>query len=216
MVLAEGGYLNRIVVVGTSSGGVDALRELTSALPGDFAAPICIVIHTSPDSPGLICELLSRVSRLPVVSPRRLELLQAGKIYVAPPDWHLLVEPAHVRVTKGPKENRFRPAIDPLFRSAARAFGPAAIGVILTGNLDDGTAGLATIKQSGGTAIVQDPSDAVYPSMPESALRHVEVDYCVSLRQIAPLLVDLIRRPVTASRERTPPEVGGETPGQLI
>src|SRR6185503_14429599 len=115
-----------------------------------------------------------------------------------PPDHHLLVEPGRLRVTKGPRENRFRPAIDPLFRSAAQVFGPAAIGVVLTGNLDDGTAGLWAIKQLGGIAIVQDPGTAMYSSMPESALMHVQVDYCVPLDDIPWVLAELMGRPADA------------------
>jgi two-component system chemotaxis response regulator CheB len=127
---------------------------------------------------------------------------------VAPPDRHLLVEPGRVRVTKGPRENRFRPAIDPLFRSAAQVFGPAAIGVVLTGSLDDGTSGLDVIKRLGGTAVVQDPADALYPSMPQSAIDHVAVDRVARLADMAPLLVDLTRRPTKPSTgEAVPVEV---------
>jgi two-component system, chemotaxis family, protein-glutamate methylesterase/glutaminase len=180
-----------IVVIGASAGGIETLRELVSALPVDFPAPICIVLHTSPQSPGVLDAILSRAGRLPAKNARDRERLAAGQIYVAPPDYHLLVEPGLLRITKGPRENRFRPAIDPLFRSAAQVFGPASIGVILTGNLGDGTAGLWAVKQLGGTAIVQDPADALFPSMPESALRHVRVDYSVPLVELAPLLVRL-------------------------
>ena len=138
--------------------------------------------------------------------------LEAGHVYLAQPDRHLLVEPGRLRVTRGPREHRFRPAIDPLFRSAAQVFGPAAIGVILTGNLDDGTAGLWTIKKLGGIAIVQDPSDAVFPAMPTNALRHVEVDHVVPVSRIPPLLDELTsaveRRPELAS---APPHVDVES-----
>jgi two-component system, chemotaxis family, protein-glutamate methylesterase/glutaminase len=188
----------QIVVIGASSGGLDAVRELAGALPHEFAAPICVVIHTSADSPGIIPQFVGRETGLVTVALRHAEKLEHGKIYFPPPDCHLIVEPGRVRATKGPKENRFRPAIDPLFRTAAQVFGPATIGVILTGNLDDGTAGLAAIKRLGGRAIVQDPRDALFPGMPQSALAHVTVDYCVPLREIAPLLVDLTERPVTA------------------
>ena len=148
-------------------------------------------MHTAPDSPGVLAEILSRSGPLPATSPDDREKLLPGHIYVAPPNRHLVLEPGAVRVTKGPRENRFRPAIDPLMRSAAQVYGPAAIGVILTGSLDDGTAGLRVIKQLGGTAIVQDPSTALFPSMPASATRNVDVDYLVPLEQIAPLLVEL-------------------------
>jgi two-component system, chemotaxis family, protein-glutamate methylesterase/glutaminase len=170
----------RIVVIGASAGGIDALRAVAAALPPDFPAPVCVVVHTSPQSPGILHEILSRAGSLPAVSPRNRERLLPGRIYVAPPDCHLLVEPGRLRVTKGPRENRFRPAIDPLFRTAAQVYGPGAIGVVLTGNLDDGTAGLWAIKRL-----------ALYPSMPASALRHVAVDHRVPLAGIAPLLARL-------------------------
>ena len=132
----------QIVVIGTSAGGIETLRTLVSALPADFPAPICIVMHTSPEAPGILHDILDRAGRIRAVSARNAIRPEAGRIYVAPPDCHLLVEPGLLRVTKGPRENRFRPAIDPLFRSAAQVYGPRAIGVILTGNLDDGVAGL--------------------------------------------------------------------------
>src|SRR4051812_48773078 len=168
--------VNQIVVIGTSSGGVDALRTIVAALPQDFPAAICVVMHTSPESPGILSDLLDRSGPLKTVTPQPKERFTPGTIYVAPPDFHMLVEPGGLRLTKGPKENRFRPAVDPLFRSAAQVYGPAVIGVILSGNLDDGTAGLWAIKQLGGVTIVQDPRDAVYAGMPESAIRHVDVD----------------------------------------
>lgn len=184
-----------IVVIGASAGGIEALRELVAGLPGDFPAPVCIVLHTSPQSPGVLDAILTRSGNLGATNGRDLQRLQDGHIYVAPPDCHLLVEPGRIRVTKGPRENRFRPAIDPLFRSAAQVFGPATIGVILTGNLDDGTAGLWAVKQLGGIAVVQDPADALFPSMPDSALRHVRADHVVPLAEIAPLLVQLTSQP---------------------
>ena len=180
-----------IVVIGASAGGIEALRELVAGLPPDFPAPICVVLHSSPQSPGVLDAILTRAGTLPARNVRDRERLKAGHIYVARPDCHLLVEPGILRATKGPRENRFRPAIDPLFRSAAQVYGPATIGVVLTGNLDDGTAGLWAIKQLGGTAIVQHPDDAMFPAMPLSALRHVRVDYSVPLAELPPLLVQL-------------------------
>jgi two-component system chemotaxis response regulator CheB len=180
-----------IIVIGASAGGIEALRVLVGQLPSDFAASLFVVLHTSPDSPGMLAGILKRFGRLPAVNATDGERIEPGKIYVAPPDRHLVIEPRVVRTTRGPKENRFRPAIDPLFRSAAQTYGPRVIGVILTGYLDDGTAGLWTIKQLGGTTIVQDPKDALVPSMPENALAHVTVDYCLPLEEIAPLLVRL-------------------------
>jgi two-component system chemotaxis response regulator CheB len=181
----------RIVVIGTSAGGIEALREIVAGLPREFPAPIVIVMHTSPHSPGILPTILTRAGALPAHSPSGLERLHDGRIYVAPPDLHMLVEPGHVRVAKGPKENRFRPAIDPLFRSAAQVYGPNAIGVILTGNLDDGAAGLWAIKQLGGVAIVQDPAEALFSSMPASALQSVKTDHVVRLAEIPRLLVRL-------------------------
>jgi two-component system chemotaxis response regulator CheB len=197
----------QLIVVGTSAGGIEALRELVAALPADFPAGLAVVMHTAPESPGVLHDILSRVSRLPATSPSSRDRIKAGHIYVAPPDHHLLVEPGHLRVTKGPKENRFRPAIDPLFRSAAQVYGPRAIGVILTGNLDDGTAGLWAIKQLGGTAVVQDPTEALYPSMPQSALSHVAVDHCLPLAAIAPLLIRLTSAPAPAAVGAAVPEI---------
>jgi two-component system, chemotaxis family, protein-glutamate methylesterase/glutaminase len=183
--------MTRIVVLGTSAGGIEALRTIVAALPEDFPVALCVVMHTAPEGPSVLPEILDRASRLVAVHPRDGERLKPGRIYVAPPDYHLVLEPGRLRVTKGPKENRFRPAIDPLFRSAAQVFGPGAIGVILTGSLDDGTSGLDVIKRLGGTALVQDPEEALYPSMPRSAIDHVAVDHVVPLAEIAPLLTDL-------------------------
>ena len=192
----------QIVVIGGSAGGLEAMREIVAHLPADFAASICVVLHTSPQSPGVLADILGRAGPLPATNGRDRDRLEAGHIHVAPPDCHLLIEPGMIRVTKGPRENRFRPAVDPLFRSAAQVFGPNAIGVVLTGNLDDGTAGLWTIKQLGGTAIVQDPGDAMFADMPRNAATHVDVDYSVRLADIAPLLVRLTS---TALENRTEP-----------
>ena len=180
-----------VVVIGTSAGGIDALRILVAALPADFPAAVCVVLHTAPDSPGILKDILNRAGPVPAVTVKGTEKLVPGRIYVADADQHLLVEPSKVCGSRGPRENRFRPAIDPLFRSAARAYGPRVIGVILTGGLDDGTAGLWAVKRLGGIAVVQDPKDAIAPSMPQSALAHVEADHCVPLAEIAPLLVRL-------------------------
>jgi two-component system, chemotaxis family, protein-glutamate methylesterase/glutaminase len=195
-----------VVVVGASAGGIDALRELVSGFPVDFPAPVCVVVHTSPQAPGMLDSILSRSGRLSATNARDRERLEPGRIYVAPPDCHLLVEPGLVRVTRGPRENRFRPAIDPLFRSAAQVFGPAAIGVILTGNLGDGTAGLWAIKQLGGTTVVQDPADALFPAMPRNALSNVRIDHVVPLSRIPPLLVRLTSEEVPASTAARVPE----------
>lgn len=186
-----------IIVVGASAGGIEALRVLTGALPADLRASLFIVVHTSPDAPSMLADIFNRSGKLPAAHATDGERIEKGRIYVAPPDQHLLIEPNRLRVTRGPKENRFRPAIDPLFRSAAQTYGPRTVGVILTGYMDDGTAGLWTVKQLGGTAIVQDPTEALVPFMPLNAVTHVKVDYCVPLEEIAPLLVRLTTEAAT-------------------
>ena len=177
-----------IVVIGASTGGVAALLELVKTLPADFPAPIFVVMHMAPDSPSILPQLLNSVSALKVRHPQDGELVEAGVIYVARPDHHLLLEVNRVLVTRGPKENRFRPSIDALFRSAAYTYGPRVIGVVLTGYLDDGTSGLWSVQRMGGVAVVQEPRDAEQPSMPTNALEFVAADYIVPLAQLGPLL----------------------------
>ncbi len=186
---------NRVVVIGASLSGIQALSQLVSDLPRTFPAPVLIVQHVPAHSPGLLPRILTQAGPLPAIHPEDNEELKAGVIYVAPPDRHMLVQADHIRLSHGPKENLARPAIDPLFRSAALAFGPRVIGVVLTGQLDDGTAGLLAIKDCGGTTIVQEPSEATAPSMPRSALRHVAVDHCCTLAAISQLLEELARDP---------------------
>lgn len=190
-----------IIVIGASSGGFDALKKLVADLPKDLSASIFIVWHMSPDVRGVLPQVLNRYGTVLAAHAYDGELIEPNRIYVAPPDRHLLVEKGNVRVTRGPKENRFRPAVDPLFRSAAYAYGARVIGVVLSGALDDGTAGLWTIKQRGGLAIVQHPLDAEVPSMPENALRQVAVDYSVPISQMAALLVRLSREEVAENSE---------------
>lgn len=194
------------MVVGASAGGIDALRTIAAGLPADFPAALCAVIHVAPDSPGILDRILERAGPLPAVMVNDKERLREGVIYVPRPDHHLIVEPSRLCATRGPKENRFRPAVDPLFRSAAQTYGPQVIGVILTGALDDGTAGLWTVKQLGGVAVVQDPDDAEARSMPQSAREHVRVDHCVPLRRIASLLVELARQDIAEAGGYTLPE----------
>ena len=197
---------NQIVVIGASGGGIEALRVIASALPADFPVPICVVLHTAPQSIGVLPQILSRAGPLTATNAVTGEFLRPAHIHVAPPDHHLVVEPGKLRITRGPREHRFRPAVDPLFRSAAQVYGPGAIGVILTGSLDDGTAGLWTIKQLGGTAIVQDPTDAMYPGMPQHAIDHVKVDEIVPLTGVAPLLTRLTAVPLQERLSTPVPE----------
>jgi two-component system chemotaxis response regulator CheB len=194
---------HRIITIGASAGGIEALRAVLHHLPADLPAAIFVVMHISADSPGLLPEILSRNGALPAAHPVDREVPRPGRIYVAPPDHHLLLDPSgRIRLSRGPKENRFRPAIDPLFRSAAHAHGPRVIGVVLTGALDDGTAGLWAIERHGGVTVVQDPDDAFASSMPLSALRYVNVDYCLPAAQLGPLLTRLAMEPMTASPSR--------------
>jgi two-component system chemotaxis response regulator CheB len=174
---------------------VEALSALVRALPPGLPAAVFIVLHIPAQSPSMLPEILNRSGLLIVAQATDGAPIEHGRIYVAPPDHHLLVERGCMRVVRGPRENRHRPAVDPLFRSAALAYGPRVIGVVLTGSLDDGTAGLLAIKRRDGIAVVQDPHEALYPSMPQSALEKVAVDYCLPLASIPPLLVHLANEP---------------------
>jgi two-component system, chemotaxis family, protein-glutamate methylesterase/glutaminase len=192
-----------VVVIGASTGGVATLFELAAGLPAGINAVIGVVLHVGGNT-SLMPELLSSRSALPAVHPADGDRLESGKIFVAPPDHHLLFTRDAVRLTRGPRENHARPAVDPLFRSVAIEWGPRAIGVVLTGALDDGTAGLAAIKACGGTAIVQDPRTAVEPSMPASALANVAVDACLPAADIAAALVARVGN-VPVPRHAEPP-----------
>ncbi|BDI30144.1 protein-glutamate methylesterase [Capsulimonas corticalis] len=196
--------INRIIVIGTSAGGVEALTRLVSDLPEDMSAAVFIVLHIPANSSGVLPKLLGRTARMPVSHPLDGDPIQAGHIYVAPPDHHLLLRSGTIHVSSGPKENSHRPAIDPLFRTAARNYGARVIGVILTGNLDDGSAGLLMIKRHGGLAVVQSPTDAQFPSMPASAIDSVDVDYVQPLSQIGPLLQSLANAPAPVPSDVSP------------
>ncbi len=185
-----------IIVIGASAGGLTAFETLVSQLPSNIPAAIFIVWHISPDYPSILPEILARASLLPVAHAIEREPLKPGRIYVAPPDHHLLVEPGYVRLSRGPRENRFRPAIDVLFRSAARYYGSRVIGVVLSGSLDDGAAGLYAIKEQGGIAVVQDPSDALHSSMPRAAMKAVAVDHCVPIIEMGALLAHLVDKAI--------------------
>ena len=189
-----------IIVIGASEGGVDAIRSVATALPPDFPAAVFVVLHIGAHKSQLPA-LLNLSGNLPASHAKDGEPIYPGRIYVAPPDHHLVIEHEHMRLTRGPRENWARPAVDPLFRSAARAYGADVIGVVLTGGLNDGTAGLFEIKQAGGTTIVQDPDDAANPSMPRSALQHVEVDHRTTLRSLPTLLTALVGRKPRAARK---------------
>jgi two-component system chemotaxis response regulator CheB len=190
---AHAGHGRRVIVIGASGGGVEALQQVLEGLPADLPAPVCIVLHVHPRSKSLLPEILSAAGRLPASHATDGERMENGHVYIAPPDHHLMIEREHIHVGMGPKENHQRPCINVTFRSAALAYGHDTIGVILTGQLDDGTAGAWDIKRRGGTIIVQRPDEAAFPSMPLSTLREVEADYTLPLGQIGPLLGRLSR-----------------------
>ncbi|MEO6325111.1 MAG: chemotaxis protein CheB [Thermoanaerobaculia bacterium] len=180
-----------IVTIGASAGGVETLSRLVAGLPPDFPGALFIVLHIPPEPRSLLPSILSKVGPLQARHAVDGEPIKPGQILVAPPDLHLLLDEGVVRVVHGPHENRHRPAIDPLFRSAALVYGSRVVGVVLSGMLDDGTAGLMEIKRAGGIAITQDPRDALYPGMPTSAMRHVDVDYVLPHTRIPAQLVSL-------------------------
>jgi two-component system chemotaxis response regulator CheB len=185
-----------IIVIGCSAGGVEALGKLVDGLPADLPAAVFVVHHFPPHGFSVLPTILSRAGPLPAAHAADGEAIRPGRIYVAPPNYHLLVRRGHVRLLHGPRENGMRPAVDPLFRSAALAYRSRVIGVILSGTLDDGTEGLLAIKRRGGLAVVQDPEEALYAGMPLSAIENVSVDHVVGLAEMGALLHELARQPV--------------------
>lgn len=185
-----------IVVVGASAGGVEALVQLARGLPPGLPASVFVVCHFSPTAHSALPEILSRAGPLLATHAADGEPFVPGHVYVAPPDRHLLLEPGGVvRLTRGARENNHRPAADPLFRSAARHYGPRVIGVVLTGALSDGAAGLFAVRTAGGVAVVQDPRDAVVADMPQAAADVAGADHVVPLADVPRLLVELVRGP---------------------
>lgn len=186
-----------IIVIGGSGGGLEALRTLARGLPADLPAAVFVVLHMGATSH--LAHILTKSGPLPTVPAVSGEPIQPGRIYVAVPGCHLMLHDGHILLRRGPRENLSRPAIDPLFRSAAASFGGRVIGVVLSGALADGTAGLRAIKRCGGLAVVQDPADALVSSMPRSALRHVEVDHVCRIDDMPHLLAKLARQPAGAT-----------------
>ena len=181
-------YKRDIIVAGASMGGVEAFRNLVRQLPASFPGTVFLVLHTSPESPGILPDILAREGALPARNAEHDLHYKTGHIYVAPPDHHLLLRDHKTILSRGPKENRTRPAIDPLFRSAAATWTSRVVGVLLSGYLDDGVSGLAAIQRCGGLTVVQDPADTLYPDMPRNALESLAVDHCLPLAQIGALL----------------------------
>jgi two-component system chemotaxis response regulator CheB len=187
-----------ILVIGASAGGVRALEALIAGLPADLGAAVFVVLHSSARHESQIVSILARRSQLTPTLAVHGETIQPGRVYVAPPDNHLLVRAGYVHVVRGPKENGHRPAVDPLFRSAAAVYGPRVVGVVLTGHLDCGTAGMMSIKARGGVGVAQDPREAEAPEMPRHAIEHAGIDHVVTLADMPALLTRLVAEPAGA------------------
>ncbi len=191
---------SKLIVIGASAGGMEALKKLVAQFPKDFPAPIFIVNHMGADTTGeALVKVLDQSSNLTCVHAHDQQVFKSGHIYLAPSDQHMLIVKEKILITKGARENRSRPAIDPLFRSAAVAYGNRVVGIILTGYLDDGTSGMMAIKRCGGVCIAQDPGDAAYPDMPQSVIANVGADYVLPVAEMGALLADLVRRELTKS-----------------
>lgn len=200
-----------VIVIGASAGGVEALQTLMAGLPVDLPAVVLVVLHVPPYGGSVLPAILSRSGPLPARHPAHEQPLTERAIWVAPPDHHLAVVDDQVVLTRGPRENGVRPAVDVLFRTAARAQGARVIGVVLSGALDDGTAGLIAVAARGGVTVVQDPADALYPSMPASAIEHVQADHVVPVAEIAELLVRLCKEEVVEVDRPVSPLLAIET-----
>jgi two-component system chemotaxis response regulator CheB len=187
-----------IVVIGGSAGALEPLQKVVASLPQRWAIAVFVVIHAWPDALGALVPLLARAGSLRVKSAQDLDPITRGTLLLAPPDQHLIIKDGFVRVTRSPRENLWRPAVDVLFRSAAVAYGAQVIGVILSGALNDGSAGGRAIKRCGGTVIVQSPADARFPDMPRSAVRATPVDYVIPHQAISAAIHEVLAR--------TPPE----------
>ncbi|MBV8819474.1 MAG: chemotaxis protein CheB, partial [Acidobacteriaceae bacterium] len=181
-----------VVVIGGSAGSISVLRTLVSSLAEDISAAIFIIVHSPPRTGNQLTQMLQKYARIPVREASDGAALEHGVIYVAQPDRHVLIADGHMHSTRGPKEGLHRPSINVTFRSAAQALGPRVIGVLLSGMLDDGASGLWEISRRGGVAIIQDPDDALFPSMPLNALRDAAVHYRLRANEIAPLLKPLV------------------------
>ena len=188
-----------VVAIGASAGGVEALQGLITALPADYPGVVTAVLHRSPFFESQLPAVLSRRTPHTVVEPRDADPLASRMIYVAPKDQHMIFEDGCLRLNRGPKQHHTRPAVDPLFRSAAKAYGPRVVGVLLSGGGDDGVDGLVAIKDAGGISIAQDPNEAVHPWMPLNALVYDHVDLVLSIDEIAAALAALAKGEAVAA-----------------
>jgi len=195
-----------IIVIGGSSGSAAPLKQILSRLPADLPAAVFVVVHIPAQGAGILATLARAAGPLPVVQAESGMIIRNGQVYLAAPDHHLLVFESHIMLGRGPRENMVRPAIDPLFRSAALQYGPRVIGVVLSGLLSDGAAGLNAVKRCGGVALVQDPSDAIADEMPLRALETTTVDLCVPAARLGDVLSDLARETAGAVLP-VPPEI---------
>jgi two-component system, chemotaxis family, protein-glutamate methylesterase/glutaminase len=209
-----------IIAIGASAGGFEAIQKITAAFPADLRAAVFVTLHLFERSEGILPKVLNRMGPLPAMHPWDSTPIEMGRIYVAPPDYHLLLTPTSVHLGHGPKENMQRPCINTMFRSAAAAHGERVIGVLLTGLLDDGAAGLWDIQQHGGATVAQDPEEAAFRSMPESAIRGLNVQYILRLSEMAPLVTRLtmgdehqetysVEEPKILPSQQACPECGG-------
>ncbi|MEA2901091.1 MAG: two-component system, chemotaxis family, protein-glutamate methylesterase/glutaminase [Actinomycetota bacterium] len=185
----------RVVLLGASAGGVEALSTVVSGLPPDLPAAVLVVLHISAWGTSVLPDILARKGPLPAHHAVDGEPVLAGQVYVAPPDRHLTVDGGRLRLDAGPKENGVRPAIDTLFRSAATAYGRDVVAVVLSGTLDDGTAGLVAVSERGGVTIAQDPADALFSSMPASAVRFARPDHVLAAADIAAVVTSCVNGP---------------------
>lgn len=192
---------SNVVVIGTSAGGIPAMKELFGRLPANLEACLFVAMHVPAYRESHLPEILSRAGPLPAVHPHDGQRLENGTIYVAPPDFHMLIHDGVIRLGRGPRENHTRPSVDPLFRSAALSHGPRVIGIVLTGLLGDGAAGMLAIKRRGGTTAIQDPTDAAYPDMPENVLRAIDVDFRGTALELADFIVRSTKREVVMGVE---------------
>lgn len=185
-----------VVVIGASAGGVEAITQLAAGMPRDLPYAVLVVLHVPANAPSVLAEIIHRSGPLPAKAARNGQRLKAAHIHVAVPDRHLLIDDHHVMLSEGPTENSHRPAVNALFRSAAIHYGSHAIGVLLSGVLDDGVLGLAAIRKRGGVAIAQQVDDALFPAMPQNALRAGVVDHQAAAADIGDLLVQLAGREI--------------------